>query len=62
MKTLGASGLRLVEGAYTAAQGVTSMAYYQYTVKYLCGDGDDVILVSGDAQAQQTAPDESNVF
>jgi hypothetical protein len=23
------------------------MAYYQYTVKYLCGDGDDVILVKG---------------
>jgi hypothetical protein len=23
------------------------MAYYQYTVKYLCGDGDNVILVTG---------------
>ena len=23
------------------------MAYYQYTVKYLCGDGDDVTLVNG---------------
>ena len=23
------------------------MAYYQHTVKYLCGDGDDVILVKG---------------
>jgi hypothetical protein len=23
------------------------MAYYQYTVKYLCGDGDDVVLVRG---------------
>lgn len=23
------------------------MAYYQYTVKYLCGDGDGVILVKG---------------
>lgn len=23
------------------------MAYYQYTVKYLCGEGDDVILVRG---------------
>jgi hypothetical protein len=23
------------------------MAYYQYTVKYLCGEGDDVILVKG---------------
>jgi hypothetical protein len=23
------------------------MAYYQYTVKYLCGDGDDRILVKG---------------
>ena len=23
------------------------MAYYQYTVKYVCGEGDDVILVKG---------------
>jgi hypothetical protein len=23
------------------------MAYYQYSVKYLCGDGDNVILVNG---------------
>jgi hypothetical protein len=23
------------------------MAYYQYTVKYLCGDGDNIVLPSG---------------
>jgi hypothetical protein len=23
------------------------MAYYQYTVKYLCGEGDNVILAKG---------------
>jgi hypothetical protein len=23
------------------------MAFYQYTVKYLCGEGDDVVLVKG---------------
>ena len=32
--------------AYTGAKGVAGMAYYQYTVKYLCGEGDGEILAA----------------